>query len=169
MYPQRQEINVGVAYLLWALGFFGVCGIHRFYMGKTASGVVWLLTAGVCGFGQFIDVFLIPSIAQERNRYLWERERTNRLLNMMETGQNLGANSIAANSPKQIQEKSDPMLKLLKAAAANGNVLSVGQAMISTEMPQEEVEDLLKKALRQGIAHVDNDPRTGAVRYYFDL
>lgn len=169
MYPQKPKINVGIAYLLWALGFFGICGIHRFYMGKTTSGIVWLLTAGLCGFGQFIDVVLIPGMVQERNLYLWEKARADRLLNMIETGQNISLNPVASDSSKQLEEKIDPMLKLLKAAAANGNVLSIGQAMISTGMSHEEVEELLKKAQRKGIAYIDNDPKSGAIRYYFDI
>ena len=61
------------------------------------------------------------------------------------------------------------MLLLLKAAAVHNNVLSVGQAMLATELPLEQVDSLLKMALKQGLAHVDNDDQTGAVRYYFDV
>jgi hypothetical protein len=61
------------------------------------------------------------------------------------------------------------MLILLRAAATHNNVLSVGQAMLATELPLDQVEVLLSKALKQGLAHIDNDEQTGAVRYYFDV
>ena len=67
------------------------------------------------------------------------------------------------------KEDADPRLVLLKAAAAQNNVLSVGQAMLATELPIEKVESLLQNALKQGLAHIDNDEKTGAVRYYFDV
>lgn len=47
----------GIAYLLWF--FFGLLGIHRFYLGKVGSGVVYLLTAGVFGIGWLIDLFTL--------------------------------------------------------------------------------------------------------------
>ncbi len=37
---------------------WGIFGIHRFYLGRYLSGVVWLLTAGLFGIGVFFDIFL---------------------------------------------------------------------------------------------------------------
>ena len=49
----------GVAYLLWCCCFIGLCGIHRFYIGKIGTGLLWLFTFGLLGIGQFIDLFTL--------------------------------------------------------------------------------------------------------------
>jgi len=55
-----------VAYLLWF--FLGVLGIHRFYLGRPVSGVVWLLTGGLLGLGWLFDLFWTGVMVDDENR-----------------------------------------------------------------------------------------------------
>ncbi len=58
----------GMAYLLWLLSFLGLCGIHRFYLGRPLTGLLWLFTGGLLLIGQFIDLLLIPGMVDSANR-----------------------------------------------------------------------------------------------------
>lgn len=59
-YADTHSITVG--YLFWMFGFTGA---HRFYYGKTLSGVLWFFTFGLFGIGWLIDVLLIPAMDRE--------------------------------------------------------------------------------------------------------
>ncbi|MGO6812223.1 TM2 domain-containing protein [Rhizobium ruizarguesonis] len=55
------------AFLLWLLCFVGVCGIHRFYVRRPMTGIIWLLTFGLLGIGQLFDLFFLGSMVRQAN------------------------------------------------------------------------------------------------------
>jgi serine/threonine protein kinase/TM2 domain-containing membrane protein YozV len=56
-----------IAYVLWLACLLGFCGIHRMYAGRWITGILWLLTGGLCFVGQFVDLFLIPRMILQAN------------------------------------------------------------------------------------------------------
>ena len=53
------ELNSKWLIVLLLCFFLGGLGIHRFYVGKTGSGIAQLLTAGGCGIWALIDLIMI--------------------------------------------------------------------------------------------------------------
>lgn len=58
--------DYSVAWLLQT--FIGPLGIHRFYLGKVGTGLLWMLTLGLFGIGWLYDFFTLNGQIEERNR-----------------------------------------------------------------------------------------------------
>ncbi|MBL6871908.1 MAG: TM2 domain-containing protein [Flavobacteriales bacterium] len=47
-----QEKTIALVLLL----FLGALGAHKFYLGQTGKGILYLFTGGLCGIGLIIDL-----------------------------------------------------------------------------------------------------------------
>lgn len=54
-----------VAWLL--LTFLGLFGAHRFYLGKWITGLIWLVSGGLFGFGWLYDLWTLNGQVSEVN------------------------------------------------------------------------------------------------------
>jgi len=62
---QTGPVDYSVAWIL--LTFLGWLGIHRFYQGKIVTGLIYLCTAGLFGFGILYDFWTLNAQVSEIN------------------------------------------------------------------------------------------------------
>ena len=63
---QAGRKDYSLAWLL--LTFLGLLGLHRFYLGKWVTGLLYLLTAGLFGLGYLYDYWTLNGQIDEINR-----------------------------------------------------------------------------------------------------
>ena len=59
-------LDYSVAWLL--LAFLGLFGVHRMYMGKWLTGIIYLLTVGLAGLGYLYDYWTLNDQLSMLNR-----------------------------------------------------------------------------------------------------
>ncbi len=146
-----------ISYGLWCLCVFGLAGVHRIYMGKYGTGILWLLTWGLFGIGQFIDLFRMKKLVKDANireGYLPHPRLAQRLVSQQ-----------APRVPPPPRHTTQQVL--LNAAKENGGALTVTQGVLATGLTFEEVEAILREMVAKGYVDVDNAPQSGVVVYRF--
>ncbi len=144
--PERR--SVGLAYLLWALSLVGVCGVHRFYNRKPLSGALWLVTFGLCGIGQLVDLFLMQDMVQQANQPLLLQE------------------AMATAEARSLPPIERQLLALARKSGPKGFTLN--DALLDLELPHEAdsnaVNAEIERLLHADLLDVGNDER-GRVVY----
>jgi TctA family transporter len=161
-------IASGTAFGLWLACLFGLCGIHRFYLNRPGTGILYLLTFGLFGIGQLVDLFRIPGIVRDENNkaLAFEALAEKRALASLQRQALLPA---AALSVPVVTEDPEELMRrtLLTAASKHGGKLSVTQGVMATGKSFEVVEAALDAMAKSGYVGIDNDIDTGAVVYTF--
>lgn len=142
--------STGMAYLLWSLCFFGFAGIHRFYLGKPISGLIWFLTWGLFGVGQIVDLFLIPEIVERKNFRYRARLREAKYSELPP--------SVTITPP---QSDTQLILKLLSKQPE----ATLADCVLATGQDTPKIKALLEQMQRDELIEVGNRERDGAIGY----
>ena len=69
--PRQYSEKDWLVTLLFSI-FLGYLGIHRFYVGKIGTGILWLLTGGCLGIGALVDIIMIATenFTDDENRLI---------------------------------------------------------------------------------------------------
>ena len=147
-----------LGYGLWCLCLAGVCGAHRIYMGKWGTGLLWLLTFGLAGVGQLVDLFRMKTLIRDSNvrkGYLPHPRLAAR------------ADAASESPTASLPKPADLRLVLLQAAERKGGELTVTQGVMTSGKSFEEVEKCLRDMVDKGYVDVDNVPGSGVIVYRF--
>ncbi len=136
---REEPRSVALSYGLWCLSLIGLCGIHRIYNRKPVSGILWLLTFGICGLGQLVDLLLIPGLVEAANRRLPQ-----------------GASVVPAAAPLDRQ-----LLRLARASGERG--FTINDALLELDLPPHmdstDLHQEIERLLRAHLLDVGNDER----------
>ena len=148
------QYNVGIAYLLWLVSGCGCLGLHRFYLGKVGTGILWLCTGGLFGIGCIYDALTMGKQVREANIGARVRDQI-----AYENARGLPPYSPA--EPK----RENPEKSILRVARQNGGFVSPGEAALEGDLSVDEARKLLEKLAAAGSAEMR--VRTSGVVVFF--
>ncbi len=148
--------SVPVAYFLWLISGCGALGFHRFYLGKTGTGLLWLLSGGLGYVGAIYDFFTLTRQVNEANIEYSMREA-------LEYGVADGYRRKRINLPG----KPEPIEKvILRSARRNGGAVTPGEVSLEGDFSIEEAKKALDKLASSGSAEL-RIRASGVVVYVF--
>jgi hypothetical protein len=154
--------NVGVAYLLWLFSGCGALGLHRFYLGKIGTGILWMCSGGLFGIGMLYDGVTLSRQVREANvRYSVEARVRGELAYAEAAGPGYAPYGAAPASKPDSPEKI-----ILRVARKNGGFVTPGEAALEGDLSVDEARKQLDKLASKGSAEM-RVRSSGVVVYFF--
>jgi TM2 domain-containing membrane protein YozV len=140
--------STGIAYLLWFLSGFGALGLHRFYLGKIPTGILWMMTGGLCMIGSIYDFFTLQKQVREANiRNALYNQLLNKPLNVGCV--NDGEAMVVKDVPKESLERI-----ILKLAKENKGILTTTEVALAADITIDEARKTLENLVSKGYAEL---------------
>lgn len=128
-----------ISYFLCAAGLFTpLAGLHRFYLDKPVSAIVYLFTWGFFGIGTIVDLIRMPSLVDECNMRLLYLDQSRDLL-----------------VPRS--RLSSPERAILKCAQAHEGVVTVQMVTLASGLSMAESKTELERLYREHFCTKDID------------
>lgn len=150
--------SVRYAYLFWIPSLFGVAGLQRIYLGKVGSGILYLITGGLFGFGTLYDALTIPEQVRQANL-------TRRL-----EGPGGGVQDLFLAMERESQGRPDTASVehvILRTARRNGGYTTPAEIALEAKVSAEEAREKLEELVQNGFAEMRIRKRSGTMAYVF--
>lgn len=181
--------QASTAYILCALGFLGIGGIHRFYLNRAGTGLVYLFTYGIFGVGTVVDMFSIQKMVDEENLYkkalhnngnTYNNNSPQVVINLGENSQynqvpSALENSNTSQKPKQLfntnladnrtlKAEESLELKILKICREKEQA-KLSDCVIDSGANSQEVKKVIQQLVNDELLIVSNRDSDGAIVY----
>lgn len=145
--------SIPVAYALWLVSGCGALGLHRFYLGKTGTGILWFFSGGLAMFGSFYDFFTLPRQVEEANLKAEMREALG-----YRRREALSSRAGFPGAKESVERV------ILRSAKKNGGFVTPGEVALEGDIALEDARKALEKLAASG--HAEMRVRSSGVVVY---
>lgn len=151
--------SVRTAYLLW-IGSWFIPGLHRFYLGKIGTGLLYLFTGGLFGIGTIYDAITMSTQVREANMKL-------RMRGMLEEGYDEDLDFRRDRPlPGPAEKRESPEHVILRVARARHGLASPAEVALEGNLTTDAAQEQLDALVNKGIGEV-RVRKTGSIVYVF--
>ncbi|MDR3276201.1 MAG: TM2 domain-containing protein [Treponema sp.] len=150
--------RVGIAYLFWLFSGCGLLGLHRFYLGKVPTGLLWMCTGGLAGIGAVYDFFTLPRQVREAN---WESALYLNAANQSQSRRYINSSWDESYGPKP---KDSVERHILRLGRQNKGILTVTEVALEADLSLDDARKQLDSMVSRGFAEI-RVRKTGTLVY----
>jgi len=154
--------DLWLAYLLALAAFFGPAGLHRFYLGKPMTGILYLLTWGLFGFGTLYDLVRMPALVREQNALLLPPSRRPLFLRAVSPEEDRAAEAMLREyrlagllPPARPEVERSPERMILRLAKEHGGNVTVALTVLETNLSTRRAKKELERLRKAGFCDLD--------------